>query len=130
MKTPPKSDARSTEERSPADTARTLQLEKGLGFLVRLLDTRATVLYEQLTEQNDIDKLYRLISNHAELTGSPQGKWIVENWESTIPKFVKVFPHEYKRVLGVERAASVYASPMLSSHLVTANATATGVQHG
>jgi DNA-binding MarR family transcriptional regulator len=55
MKTSPKSDARSAaEERSPEDTARTLKLEKGLGFLVRLLDTRATTLYEQLTEQNDI----------------------------------------------------------------------------
>jgi DNA-binding MarR family transcriptional regulator len=55
MKTSPKSDARSAaEERSPHDTARTLKLEKGLGFLVRLLDTRATTLYEQLTEQNDI----------------------------------------------------------------------------
>ena len=55
MKTSPKPDARSTaEERSPEDIARTLKLEKGLGFLVRLLDTRATTLYEQLTEQNDI----------------------------------------------------------------------------
>jgi DNA-binding MarR family transcriptional regulator len=55
MKTSPKSDARSAaEERSPEDIARTLKLEKGLGFLVRLLDTRATTLYEQLTEQNDI----------------------------------------------------------------------------
>jgi glutamate synthase (NADPH) large chain len=62
---------------------------------------------EPLTEQKDIDTLYRLIANHSELTGSPQAKWIVENWESTIPKFVKVFPHEYKRVLGIPRVAPV-----------------------
>jgi ferredoxin len=37
------------------------------------------------------------------LTGSPQAKWILENWEATLPKFVKVFPHEYKRVLGIPR---------------------------
>jgi len=55
MKTSPKSDARSAaEERTPEDIARTLRLDKGLGFLVRLLDTRATTLYEQLTEQNDV----------------------------------------------------------------------------
>ena len=30
-------------------------------------------------------------------------------------RFIKVFPHEYKRVLGVERAAAVYASPILAS---------------
>jgi DNA-binding MarR family transcriptional regulator len=49
MTRPPKSDARSAEE-----IARTLKLDKGLGFLVRLLDTRVHLLYEQLTAQNDI----------------------------------------------------------------------------
>jgi glutamate synthase domain-containing protein 3 len=28
---------------------------------------------------------------------------ILQNWEATLPKFVKVFPHEYKRVLGIPR---------------------------
>ena len=37
-----------------------------------------------------------------EATGSPRGKWILENWLEMLPKFVKVFPHEYKRVLGIE----------------------------
>jgi DNA-binding MarR family transcriptional regulator len=36
------------------EIAGTLKLDKGLGFLVRLLDTRVHVLYEQLTAQNDI----------------------------------------------------------------------------
>ena len=45
----PRSDARSAvEDRSPEDIARTVKLDKGLGFLVRLLDTRATLLYEQI----------------------------------------------------------------------------------
>src|SRR5260370_42566805 len=42
------------EKKSMEDIARTLKLEKGLGFLVRLLDTRLNVLYERLTAQNDI----------------------------------------------------------------------------
>ena len=54
-------------------------------------------------DQKDIDLLYQLISRHGEYTGSPQAKWILENWEATLPKFVKVFPHEYKRVLGIPR---------------------------
>jgi DNA-binding MarR family transcriptional regulator len=50
-----KADARSAaEEKSPEDIARRLKLDKGLGFLVRLLDTRVNVLYEQLTAQGDI----------------------------------------------------------------------------
>jgi len=36
------------------ELARRLKLDKGLGFLVRLLDTRVNVLYQQLTAQNDI----------------------------------------------------------------------------
>ena len=31
--------------------------------------------------------------------------WILENWEAVLPQFVKVFPHEFKRVLGVPRRA-------------------------
>lgn len=40
--------------KSPEEIARTLKLDKGLGFLVRLLDTRSSVLYEKLTGQSDI----------------------------------------------------------------------------
>jgi DNA-binding MarR family transcriptional regulator len=39
---------------SPDEIAGKLKLDKGLGFLVRLLDTRMNALYEQLTEQADI----------------------------------------------------------------------------
>jgi glutamate synthase (NADPH/NADH) large chain len=64
---------------------------------------RTEVDLEPVSEQADIDKLFQLISRHAEYTGSPQAKWILDNWETTLPKFVKVFPHEYKRVLGIPR---------------------------
>ncbi|MBZ5621578.1 MAG: glutamate synthase large subunit [Acidobacteriia bacterium] len=47
----------------------------------------------------DEDMLFRLISRHAESTGSPRAKWILESWEQMLPKFVKIFPHEYRRVL-------------------------------
>jgi DNA-binding MarR family transcriptional regulator len=39
---------------APEEIARTLKLDKGLGFLVRLLDTRFKTLYEQLTAQTGI----------------------------------------------------------------------------
>jgi DNA-binding MarR family transcriptional regulator len=52
---PSKVHARSeTEEKSSENIASRLKLDKGLGFLVRLLDTRVNVLYEQLTAQIDI----------------------------------------------------------------------------
>jgi hypothetical protein len=50
----------------------------------------------------------------------------MEHWATTQARFIKVFPHEHKRVLGVPRADSVYMSPTNLSPLV-----ATGqVQHG
>jgi len=51
--------------------------------------------------------LRTLISRHAEVTGSPRAEWILENWGDMLPKFLKVFPHEYKRVMGVPRATQV-----------------------
>jgi glutamate synthase (NADPH) large chain len=67
---------------------------------------RTEVDLEPVTDRKDIDLLYQLIGRHGELTGSTQAKWITENWEATLPKFVKVFPHEYKRVLGIPRVSS------------------------
>jgi glutamate synthase domain-containing protein 3 len=55
----------------------------------------------------DEDMLYALISRHAEATGSPRARWILESWPQMVDKFIRVFPHEYKRVL---RQASPPAS--------------------
>jgi glutamate synthase domain-containing protein 3 len=51
----------------------------------------------------DVDLLRAMIDRHVEVTGSPRGKWVLENWENMLPQFVKVFPREYKRVLGIVR---------------------------
>ena len=64
---------------------------------------RTEVDLEPVAEPADIEMLRRLIARHGELTGSPQAKWILDNWGVTLPKFIKVFPHEYKRVLGIAR---------------------------
>jgi len=43
------------DKHSPTtDIARNLKLDHGIGFLVRLIETRATALYDRLTEQNEI----------------------------------------------------------------------------
>ena len=60
---------------------------------------------EPIFEREDILLLEGLIKKHVGYTGSPLGKRILENWAQMVPHFVKVFPHEYKRVLGVPRAA-------------------------
>jgi hypothetical protein len=39
---------------SPADMARNWQLEGGIGFLLRLLEARYDVLYQNVTRQSEI----------------------------------------------------------------------------
>jgi glutamate synthase domain-containing protein 2/glutamate synthase domain-containing protein 1/glutamate synthase domain-containing protein 3 len=54
-------------------------------------------------DSNDMQAVRNLIERHVECTGSPRGNWILENWSEMLPKFLKVFPHEFKRVKGVAR---------------------------
>jgi glutamate synthase domain-containing protein 3 len=87
---------------------------------------RAGVDLEPLTSDEDLELVRGLMQRHIDLTGSPQAAWILEHWDATQARFIKVFPHEHKRVLGVARAEAVYISPTNGSALV-----ATGqVQHG
>jgi glutamate synthase domain-containing protein 3 len=46
-----------------------------------------------------------------EATGSPRGKWVLENWENMLPKFIKVFPQEYRKVLNKSAAAAKVQVP-------------------
>ncbi|MBZ5676370.1 MAG: glutamate synthase large subunit [Acidobacteriia bacterium] len=64
---------------------------------------RASVDLEKVDVPEDIETLRYWIARHAEETGSVRGNWILDNFNQLVPKFVKVFPHEYKRVLGVQR---------------------------
>jgi glutamate synthase domain-containing protein 3 len=64
---------------------------------------KAGVDLEPVVEAADIQLLYNLVRRHVEATASPRGEWILQNWGAMLPRFVKVFPHEYKRVLGVPR---------------------------
>ena len=65
----------------------------------------ASVDLEPVEDAKDVDELRYWIARHAEETGSARANWILENWDLLLPKFVKVFPHEFKRVLGVPRKA-------------------------
>ncbi|HZU41206.1 MAG TPA: glutamate synthase large subunit, partial [Terriglobales bacterium] len=64
----------------------------------------ASVDLEPVIESGDVSLLENLITKHFDATGSPRAKWILENWTTMVPRFIKVFPHEYKRVLGIPRS--------------------------
>jgi glutamate synthase (NADPH/NADH) large chain len=48
----------------------------------------------------DETHLRRLLERHVRYTGSARAKQILERWSEYRPKFVKVFPNEYRRALG------------------------------
>jgi glutamate synthase (NADPH/NADH) large chain len=50
-------------------------------------------------ESEDDANLRRLIENHARYTGSRRAQEILEKWAQHRPRFVKVFPKEYRRAL-------------------------------
>ena len=50
--------------------------------------------------QTDEALLRKLIEDHHRWTGSLRAREILDQWETARAKFVKVFPHEYKRALG------------------------------
>jgi glutamate synthase (NADPH) large chain len=52
---------------------------------------------------DDEEKLLALIRKHIDATGSVRGQMILDNWSTLGPKFVKVFPKDYKRVLGIQK---------------------------
>ncbi|MFZ0863893.1 MAG: glutamate synthase large subunit [Candidatus Sulfotelmatobacter sp.] len=63
---------------------------------------------EPLLDGPDLQIVRDLVTRHMELTGSPRAKWILDNWREMLPRFIKVFPHEFKRVLGVGRSEQAY----------------------
>jgi glutamate synthase (NADPH) large chain len=69
------------------------------GEFVRYRCNKTSVDLEQVFDPNDQQVLQTTIYRHFNLTGSPRAKVILENWNTMLPKFVKVFPHEFKRVL-------------------------------
>jgi len=59
--------------------------------------------------QPDEPLLRGLIERHLRFTGSTKALAILDHWETARGKFVKVFPHEYRRALGEQYLAKVKA---------------------
>ncbi len=70
---------------------------------------------EPLLGEQDVEFVHDLVARHFELTGSRRAQRILDSWNELLPRFIKVFPHEFKRVLGVERSQHVYVPGELVS---------------
>jgi len=63
--------------------------------------------------------LRELVERHLRFTGSTVAQSILDDWEAARARFVKVFPHEYKRALG-EMHAKAAAKPEAAKERVVA----------
>ena len=54
---------------------------------------------EKLEDQEEIDSIYAMIEKHSKYTNSQKAAQVLANWQEMVPKFVKVMPRDYKRVL-------------------------------
>ncbi len=53
----------------------------------------------EITSKYDVLELKTMIQEHVALTNSEKGKRILEHFEEYLPRFKKIIPHDYERVL-------------------------------
>ena len=63
------------------------------------LETHGKVDISSDMTRYDALRLRRLIEKHAHYTGSSVARAVLDNWNETLPKFVKVMPVDYRRAL-------------------------------
>src|SRR5262249_6495387 len=56
-----------------------------------------------LEEPEEVDLVCSLVRRHAEYTGSDRAWQVLALWEEMLPRFVKVYPNDYRRVLETQK---------------------------
>ncbi len=72
-------------------------LDEGNDLYKRL--NKEMVSSSEITSKYDVLELKAMIQEHVALTNSAKGKEILDNFGEYLPKFKKIIPHDYERVL-------------------------------
>ncbi len=72
-------------------------LDEGNDLYKRL--NKEMVSSGEITSKYDVLELKGMIQEHVALTNSGKGKQILDHFEKYLPKFKKIIPHDYERVL-------------------------------
>src|SRR5213079_3027133 len=64
---------------------------------------REMVQLTSLVEKEEIELVKNMVFHHAEYTGSARATEVLLCWEELLPKFVRVFPHDYRRALEAQK---------------------------
>jgi glutamate synthase (NADPH/NADH) large chain len=68
------------------------------------------VALETIEAGDDIALLRRLLKRHVDLTGSDIAQRVLTNWAEYLPRFVKVMPHDLRRVLAEHAEEPAFVS--------------------
>jgi glutamate synthase domain-containing protein 2/glutamate synthase domain-containing protein 3 len=72
-------------------------LDRGQNFRIHCNLTSVDLVSVETAE--DVRRLKTLIEEHFQYTRSSVAKKVLDDWEATLPKFIKVYPVDYRRVL-------------------------------
>ncbi len=62
---------------------------------------------EKLEDPAEIEEVRQMIARHEKYTGSKRAARVLASWAEMTPKFVKVMPKDYKRMLqAIKRATA------------------------
>jgi glutamate synthase domain-containing protein 2/glutamate synthase domain-containing protein 3 len=98
-------------------------LDEGGTFATRC--NKEMVGLGKLDDTEEINQVHALVSRHAQLTGSKRAREVLDAWPHFLRFFVRVMPHDYKRVLeaqkkmletGMSQADAEMAAFELNSH--------------
>ena len=67
----------------------------------------------EASQQTDEAIVKKMLEDHHRWTGSQRARELLDNWAASRAKFIKVFPHEYKRALGEIHAAKEAAEAIV-----------------
>jgi glutamate synthase (ferredoxin) len=54
---------------------------------------------EAVESEEDIELLHGMVERHLEWSGSERARRVLDDWDEVLPNFVKVMPHDLKRIL-------------------------------
>ena len=60
---------------------------------------KTMVSLEPVTDKYDVLELKEIITEHVAYTNSKKGKEIFDNFSQYLPKFKKIVPHDYKKMM-------------------------------
>jgi glutamate synthase (ferredoxin) len=57
----------------------------------------------QLEDEDEIEEVREMIRKHAAYTNSERSRHVLADWDNLVPRFVKVYPNDYRRVIETQK---------------------------